>query len=253
MTVADLLADAFGFFPPARLALSDCPPGTRCAISGATIEQGYPAAKLQTATMADFADVFRLGGWVGVAAASCLAASSAHGDNRASRSMVAFESRAGHLPLIARESAREQGRPCFSDLIRDAWAMWRDRRCVWIISTSTKRRLWPYARLTTLGESTSVYLHDEESATSARLALNWPRLVACLDAIEDVYTAGVSKRQIGRYVPAAKGHDMRQLIEWERRVAPWRGSSEFTVALLVAQKREEIKNDHTIPAATAAH
>jgi hypothetical protein len=245
--VADLLAAGYPL-PELEIAVTDVPPGTRCVISGQPITRGVPVSAITTDSTTEFLDHFRngLNGYISEAAARCYKSANPRKGNILARSLAAIEGEPGLLPLIARDRARAEGRPCWSELVRDLWPRCRGKRAVLVLSTDTKKRLWPRARVGTIGSRTALYYYDAETAGNGTLWLDWPRLLICLDLVEEVYTAGYPKAAIreslytaGRITQSLGIGSVRQ---WERTIAPWRGSPEFVVATLIAQRREEPAN-----------
>jgi hypothetical protein len=154
VTVADLFAAAVplpDLDPPAPV-----PAGTRCALTGAPITEGYRATDLVTIATAEFLDAFRggTGGWVGVAGARCFRSANPRGGNPLARSWIVFEDRTAWDPLIARlefrdPKTREKSahRPAWTDLVRQVWPARAGQRMAMILTTDTKKRLWPRARV----------------------------------------------------------------------------------------------------------
>lgn len=219
-----------------------CPPHTVDAITGVPITEGYVAHQLAGANTVEFLETFRGNqhGYVSVNTARCWRAQNPRGDNRASRSVLAFGDGTAWLPMIARDTATTE-RPCWSDLVRQVWPARAGQPCVAIVTTDQKKRLWPRARATQLGDRTAVYLYNPESRDDGVRFVDWPSLIACLDLVETVYGAGLVKPWIATNVLAAlaqrgRGGDPRTLLAWERALAPWRVTEEFPLALLLAQK-----------------
>lgn len=245
LTPADLLA--VGFRLPSLPKLPGVvPAGTRCAITGQPIEVGYPVSDMVTDATAEFLDAFRGGdgitGWVSEAAARCFKSANPRTGNPCAKALLVFESEPAWHPMIARESARTGGRPCWSELVREIWPARRGQHVLAILTTDTKKRLWPRARVGSLGHATPVLYHDSATDESRVLLIDWAFLVWMLDLVEESYSAGYPKSAIRESLYMA-GKVARESLartgEWERRLVPWRGQPEFTVALLIAQKREE--------------
>lgn len=243
VSVADLLAAAFPL-PELRIPPEMVPAGTRCAISGRPLTTGIRVSDVTTGSTTEFLDQFRGGlyGYVSEAAAQCFRSADPRKGNILARSLAVFDGEPGMLPLIARERAMAEGRPCWSDLVRSVWPRWRGRRCVLIISTDTKKRLWPRARVGALGGQTPVYYYDGPTAGNSTLYVDWPRLSACLELVEEIYTAGWPKAAIRTSLYCAGSMaqgDLGRVKLWERELAEWRGRSEFIVTVLIAQRRGE--------------
>lgn len=243
ITVPDMLVQGLNLpelpKPPGKV-----PPGTRCAITGVSIEAGYPIRDLVTDTTAEFLDTFRGNptGWLSEHAARTFKAQRA-----TARNMVIFEEGSEYTawsPMIARASAAaDPERPCWSDLVRDIWPERQGQRCYIMLTTDTKKRLWPRARVGTLGRATAIYIYDSSLALNETRLVDWSALIDCLNLIEVIYTAGFVKTYIQHglwsYHRKVEEVGYSQSREWERALAKWRSRPEFAAALLVAQKHEE--------------
>lgn len=240
-SVAALLARGLALpDPPERI--SSVPPGTRCAIGGEVITEGYRVQDMVTGATAEFLDTYHgdVHGWVSVDAARCIRSANPRAGNPCARSHLVFADGTYFGPLISRESAAAQERPCWSDLARAVWPARRGHGCLALLTTDTKKRLWPRARLSSLGERTTVFVHDGGSNRSGPSVVSWPALLACLGAVEAVYAVGFVKANIGtslyrqaRLVETLGYPAVRAL---EATIVPWRTAPEFPVALLMAQK-----------------
>jgi hypothetical protein len=254
ITPADLLAAGLALPPVAEPAV-DLPPGTVCAITGQPIARGYRARDLVTSATAEFLDCFRGGvdGFVAEAAARCFRSADPRRGNPCARSQLAFADGTLYQPLINRVAAAEQGRPCWRDLVRAIWPARRGDLVLAILTTNTKRRLWPQARVGTLGARTPLLLYDSALDAASVRWLDWPALLDCLDLVETVYAAGVAKPAIRGGILGSAGRagirrpgsarpdgpaGLATLIGWERALAGWRPRPEFDVAVLIAQREE---------------
>lgn len=245
LTPADLLMAGLNLRMPDGYHLDSCPPGTHCAITGQPISFGYRAQDMTGEATAEFLDCFRGGvhGWVSEAAGRCFKNADPRKGNPTSRSFLIFHNGPCWTPLISREAATEQGRGCWSDLIREVWPARQGQICLALITTDTKKRLWPRARVGALGCRTPVMLYDGELAINEVRMIDWPRLIECLDAVEEVYSAGFSKDSIQEGLfgnaKAVKENGFARTRFLENWLKPWRETPEFLMALLVAQKREQ--------------
>lgn len=244
MTPADFLARGL-CLGPLDLAAVAVPAGTHCAITGQPIEAGYRVADMVGDATAEFLDCFRggVGGWVSESAARCFKNADPRKGNVTSRTVMIFEDGTYYNPLIAREQAEVQGRPCWSALVRDVWPARAGQRVLIILTTDMKKRLWIRARVGTLGNRTPVLYYDGKTAGNEVLLVDWLRLIGCLDCVEGVYSRGFPKEAIRdslyRASKIALNVGMLATMNMEQRLAVWRGTPEFQVATLIAQKREE--------------
>lgn len=238
---ADLLAAGLRL-PPVKEPAHDLPPGSLCAITGQPIRRGYRVADMVTDATAEFLDTFRGGvhGHVSESAARCFRSANPRAGNPCARSQVAFAGGVLWQPLVNRDSARAQDRPCWSDLVRAIWRERAGQTCLLLLTTDTKKRLWPKARVGALGARTPLLIHDGDLCLSETRLLDWPALLECLDLLETVYTAGFAKPAIRHGLPTATkataAAGLAQTLAWERALVGWRARPEFAPALLMAQR-----------------
>lgn len=238
-TTADILARALDLPPIGRL-LDPVPSGTCCAITGAPIAHGYPVMEITTDATNEFIDTFHgePHGWLSESAARCFKGGGPGG--ALSRAVVAFADGTCYQPLIARESARAQERHCWSELARGIWPRRRGEPVVILLTTDTKKRLWPRARVGPLGAATPVLLYDSSLAAAQTPCIDWPRMLDVLCLVEQVYSAGFSKRAICEGITrewnVAQRVGMGQTLVWERALRHVRPQIEFMMAILIAQR-----------------
>lgn len=278
-TPADLLAQGLRLpllpEPPRPI-----PGGGWCAITGQPLTAGYRVADVTSTATAEFLDTFHgdAHGWVSENAARCYKNADPRQGNPTAKSFFIFPDGPAEQPLLDRDAeahAREalakaqaklaaagpeddreklekavaaaekrilavQGRPCWSDLVRQVWPVHQGKICLVLLTTDTKKRLWPRARVGALGAKTPVYLHD--GALSRVEFINWPGLLRVLDLVEEVYAAGFSKSYLraGLYgaTQALAQVGYRQMASWEQALYGLRPLAEFQMALLIAQKKE---------------
>lgn len=240
MTVPDLLAETLTYRLPDPP--KTCPDGTRCAITGAPIAVGYPVMELVTPATNEFLNTFRgqPHGWASESAARCFRAHSKNGGTL-SRSWFVIPDVIAASPMINRESAVEQGRPCWSDIVRSVWPEHAGKPALVILTTNTKKRLWPLARVGILGERTDVYLYDSDMNIAENRPVSWPRFIATLDAVETALEAGFSRRYVANGLladPQARV-DPKRARQLEQTLSPMRRILEWPMAILIARKPEE--------------
>lgn len=244
-TPADLLAVGLAL-PPLPEPPTHIPGGGYCALTGQPLTHGYRVSEITSPATAEFLDHFHgdMHGWVSENAARCYKKADPREGNPTARSFLIFQDGPAYLPMLARKSAREQGRPCWSDLVRAVWPEYAGRVVLALVTTDQKKRLWPRSRVGALGPRTPVYLHDMEQAHSGIVFLNWRVVVNVLDLVEAVYTAGFGKPYIrsGLYgaTRAIATVGYRQMVAWEQALIGLRPLSEFSMAVLIAQKKEEL-------------
>ena len=231
MTPAEFIAAAFD--PPALAAPPDSvPPGTPCAQSGVSIEAGYPISVVYTSNSSDYADNFRFAsGYVSVPVARAW-------KTRLTGNLLALPEQ-GYRPFVASASATPD-RPTWRDLVQ---RLERGTPTLAVMTDEVQRRLWPRAAVSAVGPQWGVYLHNDSG--SRLLWLDHARLLDCLAEVESVYAAGFSKYAIrdGLLSPssqaAIRAVGLPAARRYEQGLRAWRGTSEFLVALFIAQKGAE--------------
>lgn len=239
LSVADMLVYGLNLPRPETPLIRAAPPGTRCAITGTPVDEGYLIRDVTTGATAEFLDCFRghPEGWISENAGRCF-----RHIRQTSRCWLIFEDSTAHDAMISRESAEAQGRPCWSSLVREVWPNRQGQQILCILTTNMKRRLWPKARVGQLGYRTPVYLLDSSLNVDGCYMVNWPRMLAALDLIEEAYSAGYAKTQIQTGLLSAFQLSieigLERAIAWEGELAEIRPRIEFLMALLIAQKEK---------------
>lgn len=228
-------------FLAAALALEP-PPGAKpldppvpCAICGATITSGAPVKNLIKTTTAGIADVFRY-----AAAYTCHSCAACFSDARFTGSHF-VSGTAALKPVVALTSATDE-RPAWRDLVR---VIQRGTVNVSIITSNTKRRLWPLAVISTFSDSWQPLFVDGDTERLLNIHVN--KLRVCLELVERVYAFGFTKRAIATSLMSginvkSLAASLADVMRFESQLAAWRGTDEFTLALFIAQKVNQ--NDH---------
>jgi hypothetical protein len=238
-TTADYLVAGMQL-PALDEAPQGAPTGARCALTGVAIERGYPVADIVPDSAGEFLDMLAGGvdgaGWFAPNVARAFKGTWNMG------AWMIFEDGTGYHPLINRAAALEQGRPCWSQLVRDVWRDRRGMKCVCILTTDFKKRLWPRARVGVLGEATPVLLHDPDQHVSGPVTINWQVMLEALDLVERAHTAGFSKPGIAQSLlrewttAQATPGGLRETMAWETQLQQRRGTHEFAMAVVIAQR-----------------
>lgn len=239
-SAASILATGLGL-TDTGLQSQSIPDGAWCIITGDYITEGYPAAKLLSNATAEFIELTHGNptGWVSEPAAILIKSASPRAGNPPAKATLAFEDGTCWQPMISRESATAQGRACWSDLVREVWPARRDQRCVVLLTTDTKKRLWPRCRVGSLGPRTEVLLHDTGSTISSPVVIDWETMLETLTRIEQLYThfpKPVIGRNLFRSRDGVHAIGPRAAREYENWLSGVRTSPEFVMALLIAQK-----------------
>lgn len=123
--------------------------------------------------------------------------------------------------------------------MRAVWPERAGQRCLCIVASDYKKKVWPRATLGQLGTNTPVFLLDQERFVMQNLLINWQRLLTVLDLVEEVYSYGFSKQAIqqGLYLDYTAFMAAPTLAQsWERALIELRHVAEFKVSILIAQK-----------------
>jgi hypothetical protein len=157
-------------------------------------------------------------------------------------SRIIFEDGTHYHPLIARDPKSE--RPCWSDLVQTLWKERYGQSVLMILATDVKKRVWHRAQVGTLGNTTPVYIYDvADSGLAAIQIINWKALLEILDFIENIYSMGFSKNGIRysllREWSRVQLYGVRQVINLDNQLKPLRELTEFEMAVIIAQKKEE--------------
>jgi len=127
--------------------------------------------------------------------------------------------------------------------VREVWPAKKGQSCLVLITQDVKKRLWPVARAGTLGEQTPVAILAGDYNVEECRFVSWPVLLATLDAIEEIYSAGFGKDAIFfnlfRSTKAVKAAGLTWTAEAERRIAEIRTRPEFIPALIIAQATKD--------------
>jgi len=239
LTPADLLARGLALVP-LDTPPEDVPEDATSCISGQPLAAGYRAWDVITKSTADPLGQFRGNpdGWISENEAICYRNNNPRKGMPTSRQCLVFEDGTYYYPLISRESAAKQGRPCWRDLVREVWPERQGQRMLMLLTTDPKKRLWPLAEVGPLGAHTPVYLYAP--GTASTVWCDWARMLLAMDLIEQVYALGFSKRAIAislwQQYKASTEVGMVATRELEEGIAAIRQRPEFALALLIAQK-----------------
>lgn len=244
MTLTDLIANGYslGSLPsPPQPVL----PNTRCALTGAIIDAGYPVMDIVSDAQGEWWETFngQPDGWLSESAARCwILGSNPKKDLRCSKSMAVFGD-AAFEPMISQKSANEQGRPSWRDLVRYAWDQHRGQSCAIVLSTDTKKRVWWRGRAGILGTNTPVLIYDTGYSLFRVVNIDWAAMLDDLAVIESVYAMGFSKGGINTSLfkesKIVESVGIAQVIAAEKKLSQLRKSERFLFCLLIAQVVED--------------
>lgn len=210
----------------------------KCCLSGESISSGFPIQKILSSSMGDVADIVKINsGWIGCEAAACMKASKTLRGN-----LCALPSQ-GIFPFVAETSATED-RPTWSALLR---GVPEGTPSLMVFTDESKRRLWPFAKISEYGEQWRPYLNTGASIPaniSRECRLSRSLFLRCLNFVEETYSHGFSKYAIMEGLldisssKAIKAHGISYAMQQEEQLKQWRGWDELLLAVFVAQKHD---------------
>jgi len=209
---------------------------TVCAITGSRIADGIPWKHVIPSSTGEYLDLMHgmKFPYLSVDAAAAFKGSWNLG------SRLIFEDGTMYHPYIAADSAGKSERTYWSALVRDVWPDRKGHNCLCIFAGDFKKKVWPMARIGTLGDNTHVLLFDPDRFRLQIVTVNWKRLIDTLDFIEEVYNSGFNKYAIENSLfssYSAMIENESVVMDWENDLCRIRHTPEFAVSILIAQKR----------------
>lgn len=229
--------------------LYELPPGTRCTLTGEPITWGYPVQEIVSAAQGEWLETFNGNpyGYMSQHAAACWGASNPKGDMRCSKSFVVCGD-IGYEPMVSQKSADEQGRPSWRDLVFTVREKHLGEPCAIVLSSDTKKRVWPRGRAGVIGSNTPVLIYDTGTLGMYEVRyIDWLAMLDDVTTVESIYNRGFYRRDIqqGLYqnlnACQTAGWEFVAMMETKLRIV--RKTPHFPFALLIARwkdKRGEI-------------
>lgn len=208
---------------------------TVCAITGDRITEGIPWKRIIPSSTGEYLDLMHGMTFEYMSIPAAIAYKGSW--NMGSR--LIFQDGTMYHPYIAESSADKSERTFWSALVHDIWPEREGQKCLCIFAGDFKKKVWPRARVGPLGPNTPVLLFDPDRFVLDSILIDWSRLIEVLDFVEEVYTAGFSKRAIEDSLYSDYGtltECSGQAMEWESLLKEIRDTSEFGVSILIAQK-----------------
>lgn len=236
MTVSDYLV--CGMKLPAIGNPAPVPENTYCALEGIPITTGYPIWDIVPEAAGEFLEMLHgnVSGYLSENAARAFKGTWNMG------SWLIFEDGTGYHPLISREEAKKQNRPCWSNLARKVWQDRNGQGVLCILTTDVKKRVWPRARVGILGTTTPVYLHDPEQNLSGVVIIDWKNMLEKLDFVEELLNSGFNKISIRRSLlsdlKTTQSVGLAKTIDYENKLSALRARPEFQFAYVISQKEK---------------
>lgn len=234
ITNAELLRRGMGW-GPLETPPQPIPGGSHCALTGAPIDEGYPVMVIIPDSTGIWLDIlYDVTGWLSEDAAICYS-----NDFRMGARLI-FEDGTMYYPLVDCEAAAAQGRPCWSELVRNELPQRLGQRHIALLNTDYKKRVWPRTPVAVVGEAMRWYVYDAGRGVVGVQMLSLKRLLSVLDLVEEVARAGYPKPVIARNLylkeKVAQEVGWAQHAAWERALQSLRDTPEFSVSIIIAQK-----------------
>lgn len=207
-----------------------------CALCGKAASRVVPLKSLLKPTASDLADTFR---YQQRRAYVCEHCAACYAEPRLLAGSIFATPEYGLKPTVT----AQPDRPRWLDLL-DALAAGVE--CVAIMTSNTKRRLWPSAATSRYGPTwRPLFVHE---GIERLLSIDAAALRDCLALVTEIYAMpGISKTAIAASLLHSFSANLSYatLLDYERRLKQWRGSDELLVSLFIAQRGEV--NDDNIP------
>lgn len=218
---------------------------SRCATCGDSLAVGVPLADIETPTMANHADYFCYGTkHVCRACAWFFTIGKGRPGN-----FLACGDRLEYL-VISLESVVADKRPWLTALSELA-GLPPETLVTGVMTTDVKPRLWPRARLATVG-SFGLYVHAPDYDVSGWREFELSACIATIEVMRGPLRAGYAKTSLyhGLFRDYARAcRDPAQAAEWDKHLARHRQAAHFLPALIAAGTTQEEKKDVKLTAA----
>lgn len=206
--------------------------GGHCATCGQSMSHGVDTSRINNISFSRHADFFRFGSHACPACAWLYSF-----PKQTHRNLLAVGGETLYWPMISWDSATPE-RPSWYAALCAINSMPADIPVVGVITTDPKPRLWPRAKVATIG-SFGLYVHVTDWDRSGYVRLSLPRLLEIADFMIKILEAGFTKKRIGLslfsdYARARK--QFHDVAAWENDLRRMREETEFIPALLIAGK-----------------
>lgn len=224
-------------FPPPDGKLKPMEYWGRCGMCGGHEGPFYRGQDLCSRSNAVFLEVFHgVDAPVCVYCASLFKAQNPRTNNNGSKAMCVIGNMAG-FPVIARDSAEKFQRPCWTDIVKAAPM---GVPCIIIVSTNTKKRVWPIAIKGVIGPNTPVTISDNDLNMNETIFIDWADMLKDLVVVEAFMTRGQTKtilfNSLLKGVSFPDGWTVDEIIEAEKIMEEIRGKRHAPFIRLIAQK-----------------
>ena len=208
----------------------------RCGMCGGIEGPFYRGQELCSASNAVFMEVFHgVDTPLCVYCTSLFKAQNPRTNNNGSKAMCVIGDMAG-FPVIARDSAEKFQRPCWTDIVKTAPM---GARCVIILSTNTKKRVWPIAIEGIIGPNTPVTISDNDLNMNETIFFDWADMLTDLATVEAFMNRGLVKNMLFNSLLTKlppPGWTMEEILQAEDVMGGIQGKRHAPFVRLIAQK-----------------
>lgn len=208
----------------------------RCGVCGGIEGPFYRGQELCSASNAVFMEVFHgVDTPLCVYCASLFKAQNPRTNNNGSKAMCVIGDMAG-FPVISRDSAEKFQRPCWTDIVKTAPM---GARCVIILSTNTKKRVWPIAIEGVIGPNKPVTISDNDLNMNETIFLDWADMLTDLATVEAFMGRGLGKHMLFNSLLTKltlPDWTMEEILQAEETMGIIRGKRHAPFIRLIAQK-----------------
>lgn len=212
----------------------------RCGMCGGYEGPFYRGQDLCSASNAVFLEFFHgVDAPVCVYCTSLFKAQNPRTNNNGSKAMCVIGDMAG-FPVIARDSAEELKRPCWTDIVKAAPM---GAPCVIILSTNTKKRVWPIAVEGVIGPNTPVTISDNDLNMNETIFIDWEDALVDLNVVEAFMNRGLKKSvlfdSLLKKIDFPDDWEIEDVLEAEKIMESIREKRHAPFIRLIAQKEAE--------------
>ncbi|MBE0511181.1 MAG: hypothetical protein IBX49_10710 [Gammaproteobacteria bacterium] len=213
-----------------------------CATCGTPIDgDAVAVSEIDNATFSNHADFFHFG-----SSHVCTACAWLYGAGKGRPGNFIATASSYEQTVISLDSVVEDKRP-WIEVVRELARLPADTPVTGVLTTDVKPRLWPRARVATVG-SFGLFVHCQDYDTSQHVDFDLHDLIRLIDLMRHPMQAGFSKQSI--YFGLMRDFkrfqkDPAQVLMWETELQGWRDNPAFLPAVLIAGiSKEEKKHDN---------
>jgi hypothetical protein len=219
--------------------------GAVCALTGRPIEPAkgaVPKAGAISSNMGNVVDFLKApdSEWLSHSAALILSQ-----PKKWHRNMAAVQGVGVLWPTLAVDATTPtQERPLWREVVRDLATRYQGRQAVIVYTSDPKSRIWPRARITSVGNKTLVYAYDPDLNLSSLLSLDVAEWWRQIQFVEELLEMGFGKFAIrdGLFakLDQAQKRGLAATSNMEKRLQQIRPTQEFLLAWSIARQPKDL-------------